>query len=91
LLVVAFNLVMLVLLDVPSLSFAIAPDRTIRAIDRAKTWIARHGQFVVIRLIVLGGACDRAAEQRTASGATSFRVVSVEPDGRSRNRLRSPA
>jgi Sap, sulfolipid-1-addressing protein len=43
LLVVAFNLVMLVLLEVPLLCFAIAPSRAVGAVDRAKASIGRRG------------------------------------------------
>jgi hypothetical protein len=54
-LVVAFNLVMLALLEIPLISFAVAPDWTVGAIDRAKAWIARHGRrFAVMTLAVLG-------------------------------------
>src|SRR5437764_6099043 len=55
-LIVAFNVIMLVLLEVPLLCFAIAPDWTVRAIDRAKMWIGRHVlRFAVIMLTVVGG------------------------------------
>ena len=55
LLVVAFNLVMLALLEIPLLCFAIAPGWTVGAIDRAKAWIGRHAhRFVVTALTVLG-------------------------------------
>ena len=56
LLVVAVNLVMLVLLEVPLLCFAIAPSWTVGAIDRAKASIGRRGRrFAVTMLAVLGG------------------------------------
>lgn len=55
LLVVAFNLVMLALLEIPLLGFAIAPSWTVGAVDRAKAWIARHGRrSTVTALIALG-------------------------------------
>jgi hypothetical protein len=55
-LVVAFNVIMLILLEVPLLCFAIAPDWTVRAIDRAKAWIGRHVlRFAVVMLTVVGG------------------------------------
>jgi hypothetical protein len=55
LLVVAFNLIMLLLLEVPLLCFAIAPGWTVGAIDTAKAWIGRHGRrFAVTLLTVLG-------------------------------------
>ena len=54
-LVVAFNLVMLALLEVPLLCFAIAPGWTVGAIDRARAWIGRHSRrFVVTMLAGLG-------------------------------------
>jgi Sap, sulfolipid-1-addressing protein len=54
-LVVAFNLIMLALLEVPLLGFAIAPDWTLAAIDRTKVWMGRHGrQFAVTGLTVVG-------------------------------------
>lgn len=49
LVVVAFNLVMLWLLEIPLASFAIAPDWTPGAIDRAKTWVARHVHKFAVR------------------------------------------
>ena len=55
-LVVAFNLIMLVLLEIPLVCFAIAPDWTVGAIDGAKAWIGRHGhRFAVTMLTVIGG------------------------------------
>lgn len=54
--VVAFNLIMLALLEVPLVCFVIAPDWTPRAIDRAKVWIGRHARrFAVTMLTALGG------------------------------------
>jgi Sap, sulfolipid-1-addressing protein len=54
--VIVFNLIMLALLEIPLISFAIAPGWTPRAIDRAKLWIGRHGRrFAVTMLTVLGG------------------------------------
>jgi hypothetical protein len=49
LLVIAFNIVMLWLLEVPLLSFVVAPDWTPRAIDRAKAWISRHAHVFAVR------------------------------------------
>ena len=50
-----FNLIMLALLEVPLLCFAIAPDWTLGAIDRAKVWIGQRGhQLAVTVLTVLG-------------------------------------
>jgi hypothetical protein len=55
LLVIGFNLVMLWLLEVPLVSFAIAPEWTPRAIERAKTWVSRHAHVFAVRgLTALG-------------------------------------
>src|SRR5262249_9952906 len=55
--VLAVNAVMLVLLEVPLLSFALAPDWTPVAVERFKAWIARSGERVlVIALTVVGVA-----------------------------------
>jgi len=53
--VVAVNAVMLVILELPLLSFAIAPDWTPIAIERFKAWMARRGaEALVIALTVVG-------------------------------------
>ena len=44
LVVIGFNLVMLILLEGPIVAFAVAPDWTPRAIDRAKAWVGRHAR-----------------------------------------------
>jgi hypothetical protein len=61
LLVVAFNAVMLMLLEIPLLCLLVAPGWTIGAIDRTKGWIGRHHQrFAVIML-----ACSPAGDQES--------------------------
>jgi Sap, sulfolipid-1-addressing protein len=55
-LVIVFNLIMMVLLEVPLLSFTVAPDWTKRTIDHAKEWGAAHGHRVaVLGLAIIGG------------------------------------
>ena len=55
--IIGFNLIMLILLELPLLSYTIAPNWTPGAIDRAKAWAARNGhQAAVIALSVIGGA-----------------------------------
>jgi Sap, sulfolipid-1-addressing protein len=49
LLVIAFNIVMLALLEVPLVCFAVAPDWTPGAIARAKAWIGRRGAELAAR------------------------------------------
>ena len=53
--VVAVNMVMLVLLEVPLICFTVAPEWTPRMIDRFKGWLARHGErALVIALAIIG-------------------------------------
>ena len=49
LLVVGFNLIMLWLLEVPLVGFAVAPNWTPRAIERAKAWVSRHTHAFAVR------------------------------------------
>ena len=55
LVVIGFNLVMLWLLEVPLVSFLIAPDWTPRAIQRAKLWVSRHSHTFAVRGLTLFG------------------------------------
>jgi hypothetical protein len=55
--VTGFNLVMLILLELPLLGYAFAPDWTPGAVERAKAWADRNGhKAAAIALTVLGGA-----------------------------------
>jgi hypothetical protein len=57
LLVIAVNVVMLVLLEVPLIAFALAPASTPIVIDRFKAWMGRNGsEAVAIALAVIGVA-----------------------------------
>lgn len=49
LLVIGFNLVMMWLLEVPLVSFIIAPDKTPELIARAKAWVSRHAHAFAVR------------------------------------------
>lgn len=53
LVVIGFNLIMLSLLEVPLVSFLIAPDWTPRAIERGKVWVSRHSRTFVVRGLTL--------------------------------------
>ena len=55
LVVIGFNLVMLWLLEVPLISFLIAPEWTPRAIARAKAWVSRHSHMFAVRGLTLFG------------------------------------
>jgi Sap-like sulfolipid-1-addressing protein len=57
LVIIAVNIVMLVLLEVPLLAFAVTPDRTPIAIEQFKGWLSRKGPRVaMIALTVIGAA-----------------------------------
>ena len=56
LVVIGFNLVMLWLLEVPLVSFLIAPEWTPRAIQRAKLWVSVHSHVFAVRGLTLFGA-----------------------------------
>jgi hypothetical protein len=55
LLVIGFNIVMLLLLELPLLGYVLAPEWTPNAIDRAKAAVGRHWHRVVFRGLVLLG------------------------------------
>jgi hypothetical protein len=56
LLVIGFNIVMLWLLEVPLACFAVAPEWTTTAIDRATAWARRHAFHVAVwGLTIIGG------------------------------------
>jgi hypothetical protein len=55
LVVIGFNIVMLWLLEVPLLSFLIAPEETPERIDRAKAWVSRHAHTFGVRGSALVG------------------------------------
>jgi hypothetical protein len=53
--VLAANMVMLVLLEVPLISFTVAPEWTPKMIERLRGWLGRRGERVlVIALTVIG-------------------------------------
>jgi hypothetical protein len=56
LLVIGFNLVMMWLLEVPLLSFIVAPEKTPQLIARAKGWVSRHAHVFAVRGFAAVGA-----------------------------------
>jgi Sap, sulfolipid-1-addressing protein len=55
--IVAFNIVMLALLELPLAGYLFAPEWTPRAVDRAKAWVSDHWRrFAVIGLGAVGAA-----------------------------------
>jgi hypothetical protein len=54
--VLAFNLIMLALLEIPTLGYLLAPEKTPAAVDRLKAAISRHGrQAGIWGAAVIGG------------------------------------
>jgi hypothetical protein len=53
--VLAFNLVMLVLLEVPLIGFVFAPEWTPRAVDRFKDWFSRNSRRLAFRAALVIG------------------------------------
>jgi hypothetical protein len=56
LLVIGFNVVMHWLLEVPLVSFLLAPEWTPVAVRRAKLWVSRHSHVFAVRGFTLLGA-----------------------------------
>jgi hypothetical protein len=56
LVVVGFNIIMLWLLEVPLVSYLLAPDKTPERVDRAKAWVSRHAHMFAIRGFAAVGA-----------------------------------
>jgi Sap, sulfolipid-1-addressing protein len=55
-LVVMVNVIMLALLEVPLIGFAVAPDRTLRTVQRARDWLRRNGRRTAVTgAALLGG------------------------------------
>jgi hypothetical protein len=54
--VVAFNVVMLMLLEAPLIALAVAPEWAVATIDRAKAWVAAHGRRFATRGLALVAA-----------------------------------
>jgi Sap, sulfolipid-1-addressing protein len=52
----AFNLVMLILLEAPLIAFAVAPSWTPSAVDQAKAWAGRRGRQLATRGLAIIGA-----------------------------------
>jgi hypothetical protein len=53
--VLLFNLIMLVLLEVPLVGFTVAPDQTRRAVDRFKAWFALNARRLGSRIALVFG------------------------------------
>jgi hypothetical protein len=53
--VIAFNLIMLMLLEVPLIGYSIAPDRTAATLQRFSAWLSRRGsRIALVAAVVIG-------------------------------------
>jgi hypothetical protein len=55
-LIVAYNLIMFSLAEVPLLAYALAPDRTREAVVRGNAWLGNHSRQVAMVLCAAAGA-----------------------------------
>jgi hypothetical protein len=53
--VLAFNVIMLALLELPLVGFAVAPDWTRDAVDRLKAWFARNARHLAAQIALILG------------------------------------
>jgi hypothetical protein len=53
--VVGFNVIMLLLLEVPLLGYAIAPEKTATTVERFSDWLSREGGRIALGLAVVIG------------------------------------
>ena len=47
--VIGFNLIMMLILEIPILCYAFAPAWTPGAVERSKAWMGRHAHVVAVR------------------------------------------
>jgi hypothetical protein len=55
-LIVGFNLIMLILIELPLLAYTVAPDRTPEDVDRFKAWFNRNSRVLGFRVALVIGA-----------------------------------
>ena len=71
LILIGFNLIQNLLLEIPMLAFKIWPTQTPAAIDSAKAWVVRHGRtYGVWGLAILGVALASHQHHRALVGVT---------------------
>src|SRR5262249_2482833 len=100
-LILAFNLIMLILLEAPLIAFAVAPDWTPGAVERFKDYLSRNSRRLGFRLALIIGvllivrgvielvSCPprRAAPRRSvpARQQPATRALESPPTGRPRD------
>ena len=53
--VIVFNIIMLLLLEIPLIAYAIRPESTDAGVQRFKSWLSRHGgRIALIGVAVIG-------------------------------------
>jgi hypothetical protein len=55
-LIIGFNLIMLILIELPLLAYTLAPDRTPEDVDRFKAWFNRNSRVLGFRVALVIGA-----------------------------------
>ncbi|HWH19204.1 MAG TPA: GAP family protein, partial [Solirubrobacterales bacterium] len=55
LVIVGFNLVLLILLEVPLVGYLVAPERTVVEVQRFRAWLTRSGRRMAIDLAAVLG------------------------------------
>jgi len=53
--VIAANLIMLILLEAPLIGYAVAPERTAKAVQDFRAWLRRRGRTVAVRIAAVIG------------------------------------
>lgn len=53
--IVAFNIIMLMLLEIPLIGYAISPDKTAATIERVKTTLSDHGGRILLIVLTVAG------------------------------------
>jgi hypothetical protein len=56
LLIVAYNLIMFALAEIPLVAYAVTPDRTRETVDAANAWLGSHSRQVAMGLCAAAGA-----------------------------------
>jgi Sap, sulfolipid-1-addressing protein len=54
--VIAFNLIMLLLVELPLLGYVLAPDWTFKAVQGFQAWIIRDARRIAMRVAIVAGA-----------------------------------
>ena len=53
--IIAFNIVMLMLLEIPLIGYTVSPDKTATTIERVKTTLNEHGGRILLIILTIAG------------------------------------